>query len=141
MTILGGNRFGQTEPSPDGKPSPEEQATEVDVAPPSLETLVSDRNTLVGACIEASDAANSDSLRKELLTALAASGVTAVEVPAGTPFDPSLHKAADTRFTEEEGLAGLVAETERRGFTDRGQRLRWPEVVVYQSESWRSRGS
>lgn len=140
MTILGGNRFGQAKRRPGGKAA-SDRTTVLDVPPLSLETLTSDRDTLIEACFEALDAATSESLRKQLLAALAASGVTAVEVPARTPFDPSLHKAADTRLTKDQSLAGLVAETERPGFVDRGNRLRWPEVVVYQTESWRSRGN
>jgi molecular chaperone GrpE (heat shock protein) len=67
------------------------------------------------------------------LDALADVGVKAIEVPAGTRFDPERHRAADTVMTEEETLAGVVAQTERLGFVDRGRRLRWPEVLVYQT--------
>lgn len=102
------------------------------------EVMVTDRQALVAACIEASDAVATKALRAQLLAALAAAGVTPVEVPANSPFDPTQHKAADTIPTDSENLAGLVAETERPGFIDRGERIRWPEVVVYRLESGRT---
>jgi molecular chaperone GrpE (heat shock protein) len=95
----------------------------------------------VSACIDAADAVPGLALRQQLIDALAQSGVTSDDVAPETPFDPQQHKAADTRITDQERLAGLVAETERPGFTDRGRRLRWPEVIVYQTESWSSRGN
>lgn len=117
---------------------PSERPTRIDGEVPSLAELARDRKRLVEVCIKASDAVTSPGLRKELLDALAASGVVVVEIPAHTPFDPNLHKAADRRLTEHQELEGLVAETERPGFSDHGHRLRWPEVVVYQTDSWRS---
>ena len=92
-----------------------------------------DRDVLVAACIDVCDAVTSQAVRQRLLGALEDVGVTAVDVPAGTRFDPALHRAADTVMTEVETLAGLVAETERLGFFDRGRRVRWPEVLVYQT--------
>jgi molecular chaperone GrpE len=94
-----------------------------------------DRDVLVAACIDACDAVTSPAIRQRLLDALAEVGVTAVEVPAGTRFDPASHRAADTLMTEDDTLDGLVVETERLGFVDRGRRVRWPEVLVYQTTS------
>jgi molecular chaperone GrpE len=102
---------------------------------PAEASSAQDRAVLVAACIEVFDSLGSNALRQQLLGALAAAGVTAVDVPAHTRFDPSHHKAIDMRATDEEALAGLVAETERVGFVDRGRRLRWPEVLVYQFSS------
>src|SRR5690348_6124561 len=98
-----------------------------------------DRDILVAACIDACDAVTSRAIRQRLLAALADVGVTAVDVPAGTPFDPALHRAADTLMTDEQTLAGLVAQTDRLGFIDRGRRVRWPEVLVYQTAGDRAR--
>lgn len=108
---------------------------------PAEAALARDRDVLVAACIEVCDTIASKALREQLLGALAQAGVTSVEVPANTRFDPAHHKAADTLATDQETLAGLVAETERPGFVDRGRRLRWPEVVVYQSNAGRSDGA
>jgi len=96
---------------------------------------------LVAACIEVFDAIGSQALRQQLLRALADAGVSAVEVAPQTRFDPAQHKAADVLLTDDETLVGLVAETERPGFVDRGRRLRWPEVLVYQSGSGRADGA
>src|SRR6478672_3784141 len=98
-----------------------------------------DRDVLVAACIDACDTVTSQAIRQRLLGALAEVGVTAVEVPAGTRFDPESHRAADILMTEDETLDGLVAETERLGFVDQGRRVRWPEVLVYQTTSDRGR--
>jgi molecular chaperone GrpE len=114
-----------------------EQPTQPMVAVDSSaqENSAQDRSVLVAACIDVFDAIGSNALRQQLLGALAAAGVTAVDVPANTRFDPSHHKAIDLLATDEEALGGLVAETERMGFVDRGRRLRWPEVLVYQFTS------
>src|SRR5215471_8103457 len=55
-----------------------------------------DRDVLVAACIDACDSVTSQAIRQRLLEALAEVGVTAVDVPAGTRFDPAEHRAADT---------------------------------------------
>jgi hypothetical protein len=114
--------------------------TVVEAVSVSVSALAADRQRLVNLCIEAADVLGTGALHQRLIDALAESGVTAVEVPAETPFDPTLHKATDRRMTEREHLVGLVAETERAGFVDHGQRLRWPEVVVYQLDAGRRDG-
>lgn len=98
--------------------------------PPQAQ-LVRDRERLVAACISAVDMAPGQGERQQLLHALAGAGVTAIEVPARTRFDPAEHKAAEAVPSPEPGLDGLVAGTERCGFLDRGRRVRWPEVIVY----------
>ena len=100
-----------------------------------------DREVLVAACIHVCDVLGRDALSQHLLGALADAGVTAVDVPVETRFDPAQHKAADTLVTDKQTLAGLVAETERLGFVDRGRRVRWPEVLVYQLGSGQADGA
>ena len=100
-----------------------------------------DRDVLVAACMRACDGLASGALRDDVVRALAAAGVSAVDVPSHTRFDPTQHRAADTLGTEHAQLAGLVAETERLGFVDRGRRLRWPEVVVYRLDSRSTHGA
>ena len=94
-----------------------------------------DRELLVDACIGAFDVTESGAVRRQLLDALRRAGVDLVEVPSNARFDPTKHRAADTRATDREALDGLVIETERLGFVDRGRRVRWPEVVVYKFAS------
>ena len=109
-------------PAPQPAAAPDDQA-------------VHDRDVLVKACIDVFDAIGSNALRQQLLAALATAGVTAVDVASNTQFDPSHHKAIDILATDDQALGGLVAETERMGFLDRGRRVRWPEVLVYQFTS------
>jgi molecular chaperone GrpE len=94
-----------------------------------------DRKLLVDACIDAFDISESTAVRTQLLDALRRAGVDPVEVPANARFDPTKHRAADTRATDRKAFDGLVVETERVGFVDRGRRVRWPEVVVYKFAS------
>jgi hypothetical protein len=95
--------------------------------------LLRDREVLIEACVEVADAVPSVALRAQLLDALEAAGVSAVDVAANTRFDPAQHRASDSRATDRPDLDGLVVQTERLGFVDRGRRLRFPDVVVYRS--------
>lgn len=113
-------------PEPGRRPAPEPKET----AGPPLDGD-RDRDLLVDACIAAFDATESRSTRQQLLHALSQAGVDLVDVPPNARFDPDEHRAADTRMTDRRSFDGLVAETERAGFVDRGRRVRWPEVIVY----------
>jgi molecular chaperone GrpE len=90
-----------------------------------------DRELLMWACVEVADVLSSQALRAQLITALAQAGVSAIEVPAGTPFDPVRHKATGAVTTSDAALDHLVVDTEKPGFVDRGRQLRPPEVTVY----------
>jgi hypothetical protein len=96
-----------------------------------LARTLADRGTLVRLCLYALDRARSDGVAERIERGLAGIGVTAVR-PDGLPFDPALHEAAGTVGTDDAALAGLIAATEVTGFTDNGQVLRVPVVVVYQ---------
>jgi molecular chaperone GrpE len=93
-----------------------------------------DRKLLVQACVELTDKVSSDSAREQLLDSLAAVGVSREDVPAGVRFDPSRHHAVDRVATRDRACHHLVAKTERPGFVDRGERLRYPEVIVYDAD-------
>jgi molecular chaperone GrpE (heat shock protein) len=90
-----------------------------------------DRATLIKACLDVSDLLDSDALREQILDALAEVGVRPVVVAAGEPFDSSRHRAVGTVPTTDAAFHNLVAGTERAGFSDRGRRLRWPDVLVF----------
>jgi hypothetical protein len=81
--------------------------------------------TVPGACNQA---------REQLLDALAEAGVTPVEIPAGERFDSSEHRAVGQVGTSDPRRHNLVAKTERAGYLDRGRRLRYPDVVVFNAE-------
>jgi molecular chaperone GrpE len=68
-------------------------------------------------------------VRRELLGALAAAGIEAID-PAGEPFDPNLHEALSTRPAEDGEQAGVVAETVQRGYRLGETLLRPARVVV-----------
>jgi molecular chaperone GrpE len=96
-----------------------------------LARTLADRRTLVELCLYALDRARSDGVAERIERVLAEVGVLPVR-PDGRPFDPALHEAAGAVPTDDDGLAGLIAETEVVGFTDHGQLLRAPVVTVYQ---------
>ena len=81
-------------------------------------------------CLYALDRARSTGVAERIEEGLAAVGVTALR-PDGQRFDPSYHEAGGTVATEDDGLDGVVAETEVVGFHDRGELLRAPIVTVY----------
>jgi hypothetical protein len=92
-----------------------------------------DRAILVRACLDVSDLLESEALREQILDALADVGVSPVLVAAGEPFDSSRHRAVGTVPTSDAAFHNLVAGTERPGFADHGRRLRWPDVLVFDS--------
>ncbi|MDQ4144540.1 MAG: nucleotide exchange factor GrpE [Actinomycetota bacterium] len=93
-------------------------------------TLISQRRTLVDACIEVRDLVPSASLRSRLGRALAAAGVSEID-PSGTRFDANLHRAVETLETDDASLDDVVASVVRRGYRDDGRILRPPDVSVY----------
>jgi hypothetical protein len=93
-----------------------------------------DRAALVRACMDVSDAVPSPALREQLVDALAEVGVVPVEVAAGERFDSSRHRAVGRVRTSDRACHDLVAKTERAGYLDRGKRLRYPEVLVFNAD-------
>lgn len=91
---------------------------------------LAERKSLVHLCLYALDRARSTGVAERIEEGLAAVGVTALR-PDGQRFDPAQHEAGGTVPTEDEGLDGVVAETEVVGFSDRGDVLRAPIVTVY----------
>jgi hypothetical protein len=90
-----------------------------------------DRAVLVQACMDVSDTVPSAALREQLVDALAEVGVVPVEVATGERFDSSKHHAVGRVGTSDRASHDLVARTERTGFVDRGKRLRYPDVLVF----------
>ena len=95
-----------------------------------LEQALGERKALIKMCLYALDRARSAGVAERLEAGLAEIGVRAVR-PDGEPFDPAHHEAGGTQPTDDPALDGLVAETEMAGFSDRGQPLRAPVVIVY----------
>jgi hypothetical protein len=93
-----------------------------------------DRAVLVRACMDVSDAVPSAALREQLVDALAGVGVVPVEVATGERFDSSRHRAVGRVGTSDRACHDLVAKTERAGYVDRGKRLRYPEVLVFNAD-------
>lgn len=91
---------------------------------------LAERKSLVQLCLYALDRARSTGVAERIEEGLASVGVTALR-PDGQRFDPTYHEAGGTVATEDEGLDGVVAETEVVGFSDRGELLRAPIVTVY----------
>ena len=97
-------------------------------------TAERDRSILVRACVEVNDAIPSAALAEQLADALAEVGVTQVEVAAGEPFDSAHHHAVGRVGTRDRGRHNLVARTDRPGYVDRGRRLRYPDVIVFNAD-------
>ena len=95
-----------------------------------MNQALAERKSLVQLCLYALDRARSTGVAERIEEGLAAVGVTALR-PDGQRFDPSYHEAGGTVATEDDGLDGVVAETEVVGFSDRGELLRAPIVTVY----------
>jgi len=89
-----------------------------------------DRRRLVQELIDVRDQVSSEALRAGIGAALAEVGVIEQSVPAGTVFDPQVHKGVDRVATDDPALDRTVSETERPGYVDRGEPVRLPEVVV-----------
>jgi hypothetical protein len=98
--------------------------------PPVGAATADDRRRLVQELIDVRDHVSSEALRASIGSALAEVGVLELSVPAGTTFDPQLHKGVDRVATDDPGLDRTVSETERPGYADRGETVRLPEVVV-----------
>jgi molecular chaperone GrpE (heat shock protein) len=98
------------------------------------EQALAERRALIGMCLYALDRARSAGVAARLEEGLAEVGVRAVR-PDGERFDPAVHEAGGTAPTDDPALVGLIAETEVPGFTDRGQSLRAPIVIVYTGQS------
>ena len=73
----------------------------------------------------------SEALREQLLDALATVGVTPIDASIGEEFDSSRHHAVGRVVTNDPGSHNRVAGTERYGYVDRGKRLRYPDVLVF----------
>jgi hypothetical protein len=108
-------------------------------APPSVppaagppQDLAHDRQALIGSHLYLYDIVRDEVLRDRVRDALARAGVTELD-SVGDRFDPSRHRATGRVPTDDPALVGRIAEVERPGFSDRGDILRMPEVVVYSS--------
>jgi hypothetical protein len=93
--------------------------------------LVRDRALLVKTCIAVRELVESAALREQLDDALTAAGVAAVQAAPGEPFNPAQYRAIGTVPTTDSALHDMVASTQRTGYADRGKRLSYPEVLVY----------
>ncbi len=68
---------------------------------------------------------------KELMDVLVSEGLEEIEVPEGTPFDPTLHHALATH-PDPEVEVDTVKQVHRTGFRFKDHILRAPEVLVAQ---------
>lgn len=68
---------------------------------------------------------------KELTDVLRSEGLEEIDVPEGTPFDPTIHHALAIHL-DASVVEDTVSQVHRRGFRFKGQVLRAPEVVVSQ---------
>ena len=84
--------------------------------------------------MEVSDTVSSDALREQLVDVLAEAGVTRIEVAGGERFDSSRHRAVGRVGTSDDTSHNRVAKTTRPGYVDRGKRLRYPEVLVFNAD-------
>lgn len=99
-------------------------------APADLEQVLADRRSLIQLCLYAMDRARSGGVVERIEHGLAEIGVRALR-PDCDRFDPALHEAVGATPTDDEALAGTVAETEVVGFADHDKLLRAPIVTVY----------
>ncbi|MEE2061341.1 nucleotide exchange factor GrpE [Rhodococcus artemisiae] len=65
-----------------------------------------------------------------IIDRLARLGVERVTAPAGTPFDPTLHRAIATLPTTCETDVNTIEATVRAGWRHRGHMIRYVEVKV-----------
>jgi molecular chaperone GrpE len=96
--------------------------------------LVRDRRALIGSYLYLYDVVHDEVLRNRLRDALAEAGVSELD-SVGVRFDPSRHRATGSVPTDDPSLDGRIAEVERCGFSDRGEVLRLPEVLVYSASA------
>jgi hypothetical protein len=92
--------------------------------------LEEDRTCLVTGLIELTDLIDSPALRHRAIETLAGAGVEAID-SAGERFDPQRHHAVERVATADPAADGVIAETERLGYEDRGHRARLPDVLIY----------
>ena len=104
-------------------------------AEPSTD-VVRDRRSLIGSCLYLYDVIGDEALRGRVRDALAEAGVSELD-SVGTRFDASRHRATGWVPTDDPALDGRIAEVERDGFSDRGDVLRLPEVLVYSTSKAR----
>lgn len=121
--VIAGSEFDQAPEQPEPV---EADSIETQLANQAL----AERKSLVQLCLYALDRARSTGVAERIEEGLAAVGVMALR-PDGQRFDPTYHEAGGTVATEDDGLDGVVAETEVVGFSDRGELLRAPIVTVY----------
>ena len=90
-----------------------------------------ERAQLAELCVDIHDRVSSEGLRDKLRLGLKREGIEIVTSDSQW-FDPEVHEALGRVDTTEEGLVGTVASTQRSGYSDRGQLVREPAVLVYQ---------
>lgn len=93
-----------------------------------------ERERLVQVLIDVGDQLDSVALAAWVTQALGEVGVTEV-VADGERFDPARHQALDQVVTPDPAADGLVAQTPKRGFVDRGRIVRLPQVLVYRYQA------
>lgn len=108
------------------KPAPAVGPTTTAVDP----ALVHQREVLIKAAIDSRDQVTSQALADGLGRALWEAGIMEVRAE-GQRFDPRLHQAVHQVATADPNLEGVIAATERPGYTDNGRVIRLPEVVVH----------
>jgi hypothetical protein len=96
--------------------------------------LYRDRLLLIQTCIAVSELVDSPAIREQLDDALEAVGISRLQAARGDPFDPARYKAVGTVPTNDTALQDVIAGLQRVGYADRGKRLNYPEVLVYQVE-------
>ncbi|MEW2085173.1 hypothetical protein [Streptomyces sp. NPDC005283] len=110
-------------------------------APPAAAPLIGllDRLSGLGDAAEPPDGPVLDWVRRSVLTALAALGVTPIEDTG--PADPTRHNVVATREDDSGGLlCDHIAETVRPGYRWDGGLLRTQEVIVYVPPGYPDRG-
>ncbi|WP_211234897.1 nucleotide exchange factor GrpE [Glycomyces arizonensis] len=114
---------------PHSGPIPAAQLAE----PARAAQALTDRSTLVEACIWMRDRATSPALASQLDQTFQKVGVAAVDA-TGQRFDPAVHEAGATVAAPGPAEDGIIARTETVGYADRGRLLRHPVVTVYRGQ-------
>lgn len=96
--------------------------------------LARERSLLIQTMVEVADQVTSAAIRGQLVERLTSVGVQPINVAAGTTFDPANHRGVQAEPTTSAEQAGTVVDTDREGWSDRGQVLRHPDVIVYRQE-------
>jgi hypothetical protein len=111
-------------------PRPHERPHTPDYGERELRRLRSDREALISTLVDLTDLIDSAALRAKARRALAAAGVESLDA-TGKQFDASQHRAVNRIPAPDHDHHAQVAETERLGYSDRGELIRPPEVLVY----------